>query len=250
MAIGDACYQTDLPEALLAWKQLFQRAHDQRGASGEEQGIFAHLLSLPGLDEKARLEIASLAENDPNLQAVAAYAFHDPQEFGWYLENLLETNPDLEGISPENLRRLLERWSEIGDSAAFLQAWPLHPAWRTPGWRAYVRILGNSGRYREAVTTALENLPAPSIAAPPGSNNVDEARQQYLSNPQDPYYGLMLYLAQMAAGSKDQALQTLIAVTKLPNRPAYLQILLARQLLDGNQDEAAWQALDPVLHDQ
>jgi hypothetical protein len=251
LAIGNACSDSsDMPEALAAWKELLRRAGADKEVGDLRGGMFESLMNHAGRDEKKRLEIASLAEDEPDLLAIAAIVSNDPQEFNWYLHSLLDTNASLQGVSSINLRRLFNGWVERGDPAEFIQAWPLHPEWRSPGWNAYARALAQAGRYREAVMTALENMPAASIPAPLGQLNVNDALRQYQSNPQDPYNGMMLYLAQMASGAKDQALNTLMAVAKLPNRPVYIQLVLAKQLLDDNQEQAAWQSLDSVLNDQ
>jgi hypothetical protein len=39
-------------------------------------------------------------------------------------------------------------------------------------------------------------------------------------------------------------------IAKLPQRPAYIPYLLVQDLAAADQDEAAWQALDPLLGGQ
>jgi hypothetical protein len=242
IAIGEACRPTNMPEALVAWKELLRRAGDRR------EEMFENILYRAGSDEQAHLEIVSLADSDPNLQAIAVYSCKNPQEFAWFLQNLLENNPNLNGIKPNNLQPLFNQWVQIGDLAEFIQTWPLHPEWQSAGWRAYTRALAKTGRYQEGVKLALDMMPAPPLPSP-DHLNLNDAALQFQSNPQDPYLGLILYQAQVAFDTKPHAIQTLLTIAKLPNSPQFIQILLARQLLDDNQAQAAWQTLEPLLND-
>jgi O-antigen ligase len=240
LSIGEACRPIDWPEAMIAWKELLRRAGPQR------ENFYENLYYNPGLDVRSRLALTTLAEDDSNLQTIALL-HQEPSEFKWLRDNLLASNPTLEGISPPLAKRLFDRWAQADDVDQFISAWPLHPEWQTSGWRAYVRSLAAAGRYQDAVTTALQLMhppPMPDFSAHP---SLDQAMQQYEERPQDPYAGILLYFAQKSTGQDELALDTLKTLAKLPVAPAYVQFLLAKSLATTGQNEAAWQTLAPLL---
>ena len=240
-AIATSCFTANFPETLVASAEILKRAGDAR------EKEFRHFYDYPGMGDAAYMAFTNLAGSDPNLQAISVEVSKQPPQFNWLLQNLLQANPSLAGISPENLRTLLDRWAAIGDSPALIEAWEQYPDWRIPGWRAYATALAKSGRYRDAAQTGLTFLPPSEIPKQTAHPSLDDASRQFQADPHDSYSGMMLYLAQTDAGMKDDALQTLVAVCKLPSRPASMPLLLTRQLLDRQQDEAAWQALQPLI---
>ena len=242
VAIGNECVHYDFPEAMRAWRQLLRKAGDRR----EE---FFENLNDQNLNEKERYEITTLAGDDPQLQAIAVIHQNAP-DFEWYLQNLFDTNPTLQGVSKPCLRRLLDRWIQEGDVDKFINEWPLHPEWWSLGWRAYARALAKTGHERDAVTTALHFISEPSIPNFPAQPDLDNAAKQFRANPQDSYRGILLYFAQKSTGLNDQALNTLLAVAKLPQPPSYISYLLVKDLHQANQDQAAWQTLEPLLQNQ
>jgi lipoprotein NlpI len=78
--------------------------------------------------------------------------------------------------------------------------------------------------------------------------NRAEAEAAYRADPQDPLNGIMLYFAQTAAHSDDEAMTTLKEVAQLPDHPAYIQYLLVQKLAAAGQEQEAWQALVPLLN--
>ncbi len=240
VSIGEVCRVADPAEALVAWKELLQRAGPRR------EEFYQNLYWYPGLEVKTRLELVDLAEGDPNLQVIAVLN-QEPAEFNWMLDNFITANPGLNGVDPVLARKLFDRWADVGDQAALLQQWPLHAEWRETGWRSYVRALAKAGRYPEAVALGLQQLPAPQMPDFHDRGSSDDASRLYRANPQDAFAGMKLYFAQIAAGSNDAALITLQEVAKLPVKPAYVQYLLAQSLAKNEQSEAAWQALEPLI---
>jgi len=240
--MGEECRNSNFSESLLAWKALLQRAGPRR------EEFFKNLYGYSGLPVKAKLEMTTLAEGDPDLEAISVIN-EDPPEFDWLLQNLLESNPSLKGVSPAAAEQLFDHWVKVGNADQFLADWPLHPEWHVFGWKAYAMGLAQDGRYKEAVTTVLSSLPVPKMAEFREAENVEEAERKYQDNPRDPLVGIHLYFAQMKAGMNDEALTTLIALSRLPHPPAYIRYLLAKNQAAADQDEAAWNALEPLLVD-
>jgi O-antigen ligase len=238
--IGELCRRTDFPEALAAWQSLLQRAGPRR------QEMFENLCASTHEDGKARLQLTTLTDGDPNLQTISLL-YETRPEFDWLLENLLGSDPSLNGVDPDLMRRLFDHWVDVGDPAQFLDKWPQYPEWQSPGWRAYAKALAQAARFKEAVTTTFQYLPAPRTPTFQDKPNLDDAKLQYQNNPQDPFTGIRLYFAEVGAGLNDQAVATLQEISKLPKPPDYIEYLLAKSLTATGQDEAAWQALQPLV---
>jgi len=240
VSIGEVCRRTNFPEALLAWKALLQRAGPRR------EDLFEYLYA--GLTVKAKLEATALAGDDPNLEAISVLS-EDSPEFDWLLQNLLESNPSLKGVNPPLLKKLFDRWVKVGNVEQFMNNWPLHPEWRDSGWSAFAKGLAQGGRFKEAVNLVLQLMPVPQVPDFDEPQNLEEAARQYRYNPQDPLTGIRLYFAQVSAGMNDQAMDTLTEVARLPNPPDYVRYLLAKNLANTDQSEAAWRTLEPLLNE-
>jgi hypothetical protein len=238
LAISMACQDSNVPETLIAGRELLQRSGYRRYDLFEEALWYAK-------NANTRLQMTTLAEGDPNLETIAVL-MQDPSDFDWVSQNLLTANPSLEGVSPALSGRLFQRWLEVGDVGELIKDWPLHPEWQASGWKTYARALAKVGRYQEAVTLGLQLLPPPPMPTFP-PEDLGEVTRQYQENPQDIFKGIQLYFAQIAAGSNTQALATLGQVAQLPQRPDYIQYLFAKSLAAEGQEEAAWHALEPLL---
>jgi O-antigen ligase/tetratricopeptide (TPR) repeat protein len=240
LSIADVCRLNNLPAALQAWREALRRC---RGAARDP--VYQHIFENPDLDERTRLQLATLAGDDPELGMIAVVNQY-PADFDWSRENFLASNPSLHGVTPALAQRFFNLWAQAGDAAQLADEWPEHPEWAAAGWRAHAQALARIGLFDAAVRAALEGLPPPRLPnAKPVS--LQDAQQAALLQPQDSLTGIQLYLAQSAAGQSDAALKTLQGVDQLPDAPPYVAYLLARDLLAAGQNQAAWNAVEPLL---
>jgi tetratricopeptide (TPR) repeat protein len=240
LSMADVCRLNDLPGALRAWREALRR---RSGAARAQvyQGIF----NGPDLDERIRLQLATLAGDDPELGMIAVVNQY-PADFDWSRENFLAADPSLAGVSPALARQFFDYWAAAGDAAKLADEWPDHPEWQAAGWRAHARALARIGLFDAAVRAALGEIPPPRL---PDTKPMalQDAQQAALLQPQDAVAGIQLYLAQSAAGQSDAALKTLQSVDQLPDAPPYVAYLLARDLLAAGQNQAAWNAVQSLL---
>jgi O-antigen ligase len=239
LAISEACLQSTAPNAAQIRRDLFDQVRVR------DKGYFGALYD-PALDTPNSAGVSTMAGNDPALQA-SAVSQQDAAHFDAWRKDLLKANPTLAGVPPAVARDLFDRWQAIGNLPDLVAEWPQNPSWQLPGWRAYATALTKSGRYDEAVTISLRYLPTPVLPASKSGISVKAASTQFEENPNDPFYGVQLYLVQDAAGSKNDALATLARVARLPQSPDYVSYLLAQDLHLQGQDQAAWQALAPLI---
>jgi O-antigen ligase/tetratricopeptide (TPR) repeat protein len=239
LAVAGASRENDLPGALQAWREALRRSGPGRAH------VLQEIFNEPDMDERTRLQLATLAGDDPELEMVALVN-QDPADFDWSRENFLASDPTLDGVDPALARRFFDLWAETGDPAKLAGEWPDHPEWQAAGWRAHAQALARTGLFDAAVQAALRGIPPPRLpSAPPPS--LPDALRDSIDHPQDAFAGIQLYRAQAAAGQGDAALKTLQGVAQLPGAPPFVAYLLARDLLAAGQNEAAWRAVEPLL---
>jgi tetratricopeptide (TPR) repeat protein len=241
LSVTEVCLPHDLPGALRAGQEVLRRSGRDR------EGMLAQIFAEPNLDEKARLQLATLAGDDPDLQMIALLN-QDPADFDWSRENFLAANPGFEGVNPHLVRDFFDAWVQRGDAAKLAAAWPEHPEWEALAWRAHATALARTGLFDAAVTEAFQEIPPPP--QPPASPlpPLRDALGEFLMRPQDAFAGIQLYQAQVAAGRNDEALNTLQTVARLPDAPPFVRYLLARQLSAAGRSQDAWNALQPLLN--
>jgi hypothetical protein len=242
LAIGDVCHSSDMPEAVIAWKALLQR-----GEGAHRENYFQDLYWSEGLDMNTRLQLATLAEGDPNMQIIAIIN-QNAAQFEWLRDNFLNVNPTLKDVRPDLTRKFFDYWVQVGNVQEFIDQYPAHPEWQATGWRAYANALAKVGRFQDAVTVGLQQIPAPQMPGVRSEQDLQDALRQSEINPQDFYFLIQLYFAQISTGANQTALETLEKANEIPNRPAYISYLLAKSLAAAGQYEAAWKALGPLLN--
>jgi tetratricopeptide (TPR) repeat protein len=240
LSVAEACRRDgDWRGAMQAWAEACRRSGERAGDTLND------IMENPGLDERTRLQLTTLAGDNRELQLIALVEL-PPEDFDWSRENFLAANPSLDGISPALQRRFFDRWANDGDAAKLADEWLQHPEWESVGWRGHARALARVGLYDAAVAAALQELPTPKLPNVPPMPERD-ALENYLTQPKDPFAGIELYLAQKASGKNDEALKTLQSVAQLPDAPAFVPYLLTRDLLATGQNQAAWEAIEPLL---
>ena len=153
-------------------------------------------------------------------------------------------------MKPALARKLFDYWAQAGDAADFIDEWPAHLEWEAAGWRAYANALAKAGRYQDAVTVGLQHLAAPQMPAVRSQLDLQQAMDQAQASPEDPYYLIQLYFAQVSSGETEQALSTLQQAEAISGRPAYVPYLLAKALAAANQYDGSWRAMEPLVNQQ
>jgi tetratricopeptide (TPR) repeat protein len=211
LAIGEIYRPIDFDRAMDCWTDALARAGNRR------EEIYRNLFLYTGLDTKSRLELTTLAGDDPDLR-VMAVIYQDASQFDWQRANLLANDPELNDIRTDLLRQFLDRWADAGDVGDFLSEVPRHARWLDADWTSYGKALAEAGQYRAATETFLAHLPAPVV--PPATMSAPEAMARYQNSPRDPWAALQAYVAETGAGQRDQAIETL-RIALLPPRPSF-----------------------------
>jgi hypothetical protein len=158
------------------------------------------------------------------------------------LQRLLDHDPTLQTLSPEEKVTLFKHWAERGDPAELTRTVEMHPEWMPFAWRGLAKYQAGQKNFRAAVEMTRRYGESPAL--PPAAENasVDQLRQALHANPDNYGTGFQLFRAQMDQGLVDEALMTVRHFTDLPASPRYFHFLEAEAWAAKQDWERAWKA--------
>ncbi len=210
-----------LPALREAMKRLKERSAEFYST------VLAALYDPPELRSQMR-DLAS----DPKLKLVYLYS-SSGEDFTRGVEDLLEQDPKLSTLTPEERRNFFNLWYQRGDRARLLRMMKDDPVWRADGWSILAADLAAKGNYEGAWRLAEEQVPPPVSTSMIHSGDLVQLRRDFLLHPADANYGLELYEMEKSKGLFDDALVTLAKLSHLPDAPKRLiyeeGVILARK---------------------
>ena len=227
--------QYDPPYAIPALREAMSRD------ATRAYGFYLWAVEQLTLHPELRPALRSLATT-PSLQFVYLSS-STGEEFNSALKDFLERHPNLEGVKPDDRRKLFQLWYERGNASELLRRLEEDPAWLRDGWPILAEHLAKGGDFKGAYMLAHAHLPKPALRARDSRESADTLRRLFLLNPQDPLAGLDLYWSQKASSSLDAALVTLREVALLKNAPVGVYWEMATLLADTGDYLHAWSTL-------
>jgi len=135
------------------------------------------------------------------------------------LDSLLEQDPKLDTLTPEERLTLFRLWYERGDRARLLHMMDSDALWRMDGWPVLAADRAAKGDFQGAYQLALESVKAPADRLVGRGGDVSQLRREFLLHPTDAAAGMELYEAEKSKALLDDALFTLGKVSQLPEAP-------------------------------
>jgi O-antigen ligase/tetratricopeptide (TPR) repeat protein len=169
-------------------------------------------------------------------------------EFELELERLFAEEPDLRGLTADELSVLFSAWYQKGDKLRLIETLRTHPEWEKIAWRELAHALADLQDFRQAYETAGR------FVTPPVLPEIDPSQIPLLAarlqvNHDVGNDGLQLAAAQFRSGAYDAALQTVQIALTAPRAPRALQYLAAQiQAGKGNWPKA-WEAIAKYIGD-
>jgi tetratricopeptide (TPR) repeat protein len=164
-----------------------------------------------------------------------------PAEFQIELNRIVGKDPDLGGLTPDQLKRLFELWYEKGEKLSLAETLRAHSEWQEIGWRQLARVYAEFQDYRQAYEIVKRFTPAPAIEIPPNESVNSLASRFRVTNSDGD--SLALAAAEAKAGQIDDALAVLTVLESRPHPPPLVYYIEA-DLFTRKADWAkAWQAL-------
>ncbi len=233
---GLAWLMRDRLLTLTAWREALRRAGTERPE------LYARMLSTAGtLNPEFSRTLEEFGDTQPDL-ALTYLARASGENFRAALNRMLQRDPALHTLTPDQRQQLFDLWMKEGDLAR---------------WRVTSKRIRNRSASRGAGW--LDNAPAQRIFAALlswRSNSASEqrflqfraefpsrnCRRESLNNPSNYEAGLALYQKQMQENKIDDALVTVRRFTSQPNAPVYFHFLEAESWAEKGNWERAWQA--------
>lgn len=232
---GNIWAALDEPEyALEAWSEGARRSEDKRPVYREIMRAAATLPAFPAsIDGWARLDterLLAFLEVAPS-ETVAAE-----------IDHLLENDPGLAALSPDQLASLFQIWANKGDREQLAQAIQIRPDWQKQAWRFLAEYYAAQNDFQAAYETVRRFASPPLLPKVELHGTRRELETQFLLAPDDLTKGLSLFTAQIQEEKTDDALETLRRMQRMPHAPSYLWFLEARSHARREDWENAWKA--------
>jgi hypothetical protein len=141
------------------------------------------------------------------------------KEFFDCLEKLLEQDPRLETLTPEERLSLFKLWYQRGERPRLLRMLAEDKGWRADGWPVLAEDLATKGDFRGAWQLAMDAIRPPTYKPVSRGGDIAELSRSFTMHPTDSSYGLELYELQKSRGLWDDALMTLDKLSHLPEAP-------------------------------
>jgi tetratricopeptide (TPR) repeat protein len=222
--------------ALTAWREALRRAGSHRPDAYAAMLLAVHE-SSPRVYEG--LEELGMVHHD---LALIFLEHSGGAAFMKALQRLLDHDPTLQTLAPEEKVTLFKHWAERGDPAELARTVETHPEWMPFAWRGLAKYHAAQKNFRAAVEMTRRYGESPAL--PPATENasVDQLRQALHANPDNYGTGFQLFRAQMDRGLVDEALMTVRHFTDLPGCPRYFHFLEAEAWAAKQDWERAWKA--------
>ncbi len=203
--------------------------------------LYYEMLRWAGDRPAMKAMLARLARNDPDF-----FLTYLPQagraETDLLITQLIQAEPDLKSFSIAQRDALFSIWFRQGDHQLLFTTLHSVPEWEQAGWRWLALLHAEKKEFKSACTLLRNSIPTPPMPKVTGTKPVPDLERMLRARPDDIDIGLQLRSAQLAAGKKAEALETLRAMQALPSHPTYLAFIEAEQLEDEGDWENAWKA--------
>jgi len=201
--------------------------------------FLAEMLRAGGSDATVRQGLLGLARKETATLLVFLQQA-TPAEFQAETQRLLERNPSLDSLSASQVEALLTIWTALGDPSALAALVSINDRLLRIGWIRLAEYHAGRKEFQQAFEVARRFDPPRPLEAPAMERPLNQLRQEFLLDPSDAAKGLSLYQAQVAAGERDAAFQTLLRVTALPECPAHAHSWMAGLWVERGEWEKAW----------
>ncbi len=236
-AQGKAWTEAGQPEfAYEAWLEGLRHA----GTKGP--ALYDQMLLWTGKRPAMHTMLARLSHNDPDY--FLTYLRHSgKEESDLQISQLVQAEPELKSFSAEQRNMLFSAWFRQGDHSSLFATLRSNPEWQQEGWRWLALLHAERKEFRSACELIRNSIKKePTIPKVAGTKSVADLEKLLRARPDDIDLGLQLHTAQLSAGKKTEAMETLRSMQALPNHPAYLAFIEAGQHEESGNWEDAWKA--------
>lgn len=222
--------------AMTAWREALRRAGPQRPE------LFGQMLSSASqLSPAVNRMLAELGGVEPDL-ALTFLERARGEKFTAAIDRLIQHDPSLASLNPEQRARLFSLWSEHGDPARLAAFVEQRPEMLNLAWRGLAKYQASRKDFRGAVDLAIRFGTRPALPKAVSGSSIEELQRNILTDPNNYEAAYTLIQQQKQEGKMDDALITLRRVTGQSGSPAYFHFLEAEAWAAKEDWERAWTA--------
>lgn len=221
--------------ALDAWKEALARS----GADAPH--LYERMLSDRPLNIAIRADLEELARSNREYWLVFL-DFANGLECDLQIGELLAEDPALLSLTPAQRRALFAAWFRRGNRSLLISSLLAYPAWLPEGWPWVAQDYVEKKDFRDAYELAMRFTVSPALPVIDTSRPIAELERNFFFHADDIQAGIALFLAQRKLGRTNDAVHTLLALKKIPKRPAYLSFLEAQMYAERGEWDKAWNA--------
>ena len=186
-----------------------------------------------------RAGLAQLAQSNPNL--IITYLDRaSGLDFDLMVARFIERDPTLAAFSRVERSRFFGTWYRNGDREQLISQSAAHPEWLPDAWLWLARHYADRQDYRRAWEFVARYGPVPALPQIASGHSLAELEREFHLHPDDFQAGLALYTALRKLRQNDEALSTLVAVSKIAGRPDYVPYLAAIHWAEKEEWSHAW----------
>jgi tetratricopeptide (TPR) repeat protein/O-antigen ligase len=218
------------------WEQGLRRWPDN--APSLYSDIFGVVMNDPDLRDRWR----ELGHSDRRCLTILLRS-SNAAEFGVELERLLAEDPDLRGLSADELSVLFAAWYQKGNKLTLAEILPEHPEWQKIAWPELARAYADYQDYRPAYETVMRFVVPPDLPQIDAHQSIEALATRFRISHDSGNDGLVLAAAQFKSGALDEALTTISIASPAKRAPRALHYIEAKIWADKQNWPKAWQAI-------
>ncbi|MGI8437846.1 MAG: O-antigen ligase family protein [Chthoniobacterales bacterium] len=223
--------------AVSAWEEALRRSGPQAAE------LFSRMLSSASrFSPPAQRMLEQYASSRPEL-ALTYLERARQTDFSRAVKHLLERDPQLTSLTPEQRARLFALWSDHGDLDQLAKFIAAHPEMMQAGWSGIAKQKAATKDFRGAYEMARQYGTRPALPQLADETTpTDQLERASVDAPDDYRAAFVLYQRQMQASQIDDALVTVRRMTDQHSAPPYFHFLEAEAWAAKENWERAWQA--------
>ena len=222
--------------AITAWREALRRAGSQRPE------LYDRMLSVASQRSQAVARMLEQIGSGQHDLALAFLARARGEDFASALNGLLERDPQLGTLAPEEKAKLFSLWNERGDRQRLLAFLEQNPDLLSLGWPAVAHDRAARGDFAGAYEMARQFGARPALPRTIGGNSIDQLQRNLFANPANYDVAFALYHQQTEEGRAEDALMTLRKITEQSGCPPYFHYLEAEAWAAKSSWDRAWAA--------
>lgn len=222
--------------AVNAWREALRRAGPDRA---EAYAQMLRHVAQANPDLLVALEQLSRAHRE--LVFIYLSRLHGEQ-FNAAIAQLLERDPGLASLNPDQRTQLIALWSERGDLQKLSAITEQHADWLPAASTGLAKYKADHGDYRGAVDLAMRFGRRPTLPQIAIRADAAELQRTVASDPANYAAGYALYHYFREQHRVDDALDVVRHFTALPHPPSYFYFLEAEAWAERGDWQRAWSA--------